>query len=145
MGLRRAARECALQMLYEFDVGKQSKDEILCTFWQMNEQPQKVRDFAAQLFEGAVQRLKEIDRIIQLHAKNWRLGRMAVVDRNILRISVFEFLSDSRTPETVVINEALEIAKKYSTHESAQFVNGILDSIKNELTDKGRRIHGKSD
>jgi len=88
MGLRRVARECALQMLYELDVGKHSKDEILRTFWQMNEQPQKVRDFADQLFEGAVQRLKEIDKIIQSHAKNWRLGRMAVVDRNILRISV---------------------------------------------------------
>jgi N utilization substance protein B len=132
-------------MLYELDVGKHSKEEILRTFWQMNEQPQKVRDFAAQLFEGAVQRLKEIDRIIQLHAKNWRLGRMAVVDRNILRISVFEFLSDNRTPETVVINEALEIAKKYSTHESAQFVNGILDSIRKELTEKRRRSDGKTD
>ena len=145
MGLRRIARECALQMLYELDVGKHSKDEILRTFWQMNEQPQKVREFAAQLFEGAVQRLKEIDKIIQSHAKNWRLSRMAVVDRNILRISVFEFLSDSRTPETVVINEALEIAKKYSTHESAQFVNGILDSIKKELTEKRRRSDGKTD
>jgi len=145
MGLRRIARECALQMLYELDVGKHSKDEILRTFWQMNEQPQKVREFAAQLFEGAVQRLKEIDKIIQSHAKNWRLSRMAVVDRNILRISVFEFLSDSRTPETVVINEALEIAKKFSTHESAQFVNGILDSIKKELTEKKRRSDGKTD
>jgi N utilization substance protein B len=132
-------------MLYEMDVGKHPKEEILRTFWQMNDQPQKVRDFAAQLFEGAVQRLKEIDRIIQLHAKNWRLGRMAVVDRNILRISVFEFLSDSRTPETVVINEALEIAKKYSTNESAQFVNGILDSIRKELTLKRQRSDGKTD
>ena len=132
-------------MLYELDVGKHSKEEILRTFWQMNEQPQKVRDFAVQLFEGAVQRLKEIDKIIQLHARNWRLGRMAVVDRNILRISVFEFLSDSRTPETVVINEALEIAKKYSTHESAQFVNGILDSIRKELTEKRQKSDGKTD
>jgi N utilization substance protein B len=132
-------------MLYELDVGKHPKEEILRTFWQINDQPQKVRDFAVQLFEGAVQRLKEIDKIIQLHAKNWRLGRMAVVDRNILRISVFEFLSDSRTPETVVINEALEIAKKYSTHESAQFVNGILDSIRKELTLKRQRSDGKTD
>lgn len=145
MGLRRAARECALQMLYEFDVGKQSKNEILSTFWQMNEHPKKVRDFAGQLFEGTLQRLKEIDRIIQQHTKNWRLSRMAVVDRNILRLAVFEFLSGGKTPETVVINEALEIAKKFSTYESAQFVNGILDSIKNELMDKGRRSNGKPD
>jgi transcription antitermination protein NusB len=126
-------------MLYEYDVGKQSKDEILRTFWQMNEHPQKVRDFADQLFQGTVQRVKEIDKVIQQHTKNWRLSRMAVVDRNVLRLAVFEFLSGSRTPETVVINEALEIAKRFSTNESAQFVNGILDSIKNELIEKRRR------
>jgi N utilization substance protein B len=145
MGLRRVARECALQMLYEMDVGRHSKDDILRTFWKMNEHPQNVRDFADQLFEGTVQKLKEIDRVIQQHTKNWRLGRMAVVDRNVLRIAVFEFLSGGRTPETVVINEALEIAKKYSTHESAQFVNGILDSIKNDLMAKRRRSDGKTD
>ena len=145
MGLRRVARECALQMLYELDVGKHSKDEILRTYWQMNDHPPKVRDFAESLFAGTVQRLKEIDKVIQQHTKNWRLGRMAVVDRNVLRLAVFEFLSGGRTPETVVINEALEIARKFSTHESAQFVNGILDSIKNDLMDKGRRSNGKPD
>jgi N utilization substance protein B len=126
-------------MLYEYDVGKQAKDEILRTFWQMSEHPQRVRDFADQLFQGTIQRVKEIDKVIQQHTKNWRLSRMAVVDRNVLRLAVFEFLSGSRTPETVVINEALEIAKRFSTNESAQFVNGILDSIKNELIEKRRR------
>jgi N utilization substance protein B len=120
-------------MLYEFDVGKHSQEEILETFWEMNEHPQKVQEFANQLFEGSVTHLKEIDKTIQQHTKNWRLSRMAAVDRNILRLAVFEFLSDSKTPETVVINEALEIAKKFSTYESAQFVNGILDSIKKDL------------
>jgi N utilization substance protein B len=133
MGLRRVARECALQMLYEYDVGKLSSEEILKTFWEMNEHPRKVREFANQLFEGSLLRLKEIDKAIQLHTKNWRLNRMAAVDRNILRLAVYEFLSDSKTPCTVVINEALEIAKKFSTHESAQFVNGILDSINKYL------------
>ena len=145
MGLRRSARECALQMLYEFDVGKHTKNAILQTFWQMNEHPEKVGHFANELFEGTIQRLDEIDAVIQQHAKNWRLGRMAVVDRNILRLAVFEFLSESQTPDTVVINEALEIARKFSTQESALFVNGILDSIKNELIEKRQRIHGKSD
>jgi transcription antitermination protein NusB len=145
MGMRRAARECALQMLYEFDVGKHSKDEILRTFWQMNEHPEKVGEFANQLFEGTILRLKEIDRVIQLHAKNWRLGRMAAVDRNVLRLAVFEFLSGGKTPETVIINEALEIARKFSTQESAQFVNGVLDSIKNELVAKRRGSDGKPD
>lgn len=148
MGLRRVARECALQMLYEFDIGKHSKDEILRTFWQMNEHPPKVRDFAEQLFEGAIGRLKEIDKVIQQHTKNWRLVRMAAVDRNVLRLAVFEFLSDSKTPGTVVINEALEIARKFSTQESAQFVNGILDSIKNDIVNRStnkRESDGKQD
>jgi transcription antitermination protein NusB len=133
MGLRRTARECALQMLYEHDVGRHAPETILETFWEMNEQPEKVQEFASALFRGTIQRLKEIDKLIQGHAKNWRLIRMAVVDRNILRLAVFELVSDVRTPDTVVINEALEIAKKFSTNESAQFVNGVLDSIKNDL------------
>jgi len=133
MGVRRIARECALQMLYQLDVGKQAQAEILATFWLMNDHPEKVREFANELFTGAVSRLSHIDGIIQQHAKNWRLGRMAAVDRNILRLAVYELLSDSHPPATVVINEALEIAKKFSTHESAQFVNGVLDSIKSDL------------
>lgn len=136
MGARRVARECALQMLYEFDVGKHSREEILETFWEMNEHPPKVREFANYLFEGAIARVKEIDKTVQRHAKNWRLGRMAAVDRNILRLAVFEFLSECDTPETVVINEALEVAKKFSTNESAQFVNGILDSIRKDLAQR---------
>jgi N utilization substance protein B len=139
MGHRRIARECALQMMYELDVGKHPKEEILRTYWLMNEHPPKVREFAELLFEGTVQRLKEIDKVIQQHTKNWRLGRMAAVDRNVLRLAVFEFLWGGKTPETVVINEALEIVKKFSTHESAQFVNGILDSIKNDLTKQALR------
>jgi N utilization substance protein B len=133
MGLRRTARECALQMLYEYDVGKHALDMILESFWEMNEQPDKVREFADHLFTGTITRMKEIDRLIQAHTKNWRLSRMAAVDRNVLRLAVYELLSDVKTPDTVVINEALEIAKKFSTNESAQFVNGILDSIKNDL------------
>jgi transcription antitermination protein NusB len=145
MGHRRVARECALQMLYELDVGKHSREEILRTYWQMNDHPPIVREFADQLFSGTTERLKEVDKVIQRHAKNWRLVRMAVVDRNVIRLAVYEFLSDATTPDTVVINEALEIAKKFSTHEAAQFVNGILDSVKNELTGKKQRSDGKSD
>jgi N utilization substance protein B len=133
MGLRRTARECALQMLYQHDVGKQVPETILDSFWEMNEQPERVREFATELFRGTISRIKEIDRLIQGHTKNWRLSRMAAVDRNVLRLAVFELLADVKTPDTVVINEALEIAKKFSTNESAQFVNGVLDSIKNDL------------
>lgn len=133
MGLRRVARECALQMLYQLDVGKLAPGDIQESFWNMNEQPETVRKFAGQLFAGTVARLEEIDRTIQKHTQNWRLKRMAAVDRNILRVAVYELLSGAKTPRTVVINEALEIAKKFSTHESAQFVNGVLDSVKNQL------------
>ncbi len=133
MGIRRTARECALQMLYEYDVGKHAPELILESFWEMNEQPENVRAFAHRLFQGTVARIRDIDKLIQSHTKNWRLSRMAAVDRNVMRLAVYELLSDARTPDTVVINEALEIAKKFSTTESAQFVNGILDSIKNDL------------
>ncbi len=145
MGHRRAARECALQMMYEMDVGKHPKDIVLHTYWRMNEHVPKVRDFADFLFEGTVGRLGEIDKVIQQHTKNWKLGRMAIVDRNVLRLAVFELLWGEETPETVVINEALEIAKKFSTNESAQFVNGVLDSIKNDLKGKGLGSNGKPD
>jgi len=133
MGLRRNARECALQMLYQLDIGRQSVNEVVSSYWLVNDAPPRVREFAEHLFSGCTSRVKEIDRMVQRHAKHWRLGRMAAVDRNILRLAVFELLSDAKTPATVVINEALEIAKKFSTHESAQFVNGVLDSVKEEL------------
>ncbi len=136
MGIRRVARECAVQMLYQRDIGKHECEYILKSFWEMNEHSPQVREFATRLFEGSVARLKEIDKLIQTHAENWRLSRMAAVDRNILRLAVYELLSEDKTPSTVVINEALEVARKFSTHESAQFVNGILDSIRKHLTSK---------
>jgi len=123
-------------MLYQRDIGKHDCRYILNSFWEMNEHSPQVREFATRLFEGTVARLKEIDELIQSHAENWRLSRMAAVDRNILRLAVYELLSEDKTPSTVVINEALEVARKFSTHESAQFVNGILDSIRKHLSSK---------
>jgi len=123
-------------MLYQRDIGKHDCRYILNSFWEMNEHSPQVREFATRLFEGSVARLKEIDELIQSHAENWRLSRMAAVDRNILRLAVYELLSEEKTPSTVVINEALEVARKFSTHESAQFVNGILDSIRKHLSSK---------
>ena len=145
MGLRRVARECALQMLYQLDVGKHSKDEILRTYWQMNEHPPKVREFAEQLFEGTVQRLKEIDKVIQQHTKNWRLSRMAAVDRNVLRLAVFEFLSGGKTPETVVINEALEIAQKVLNPGIRSVCKRNSGQHQKRIDGKGRRSNGKPD
>jgi hypothetical protein len=88
-------------MLYEYDVGKLAPETILVSFWDINEQPVKVREFARQLFRGTLARMKEIDKLIQGHTKNWRLSRMAAVDRNVLRLAVFELLSDAKTPNTV--------------------------------------------
>lgn len=135
MGVRRKARECALQMLFQSDMSGSPSTEVLTTFWTMNTQPAEVMEFANRLFSGTMLRLAPIDEIIRSHATNWRMDRMATVDRNVLRLAVYEFLEDE-TPKAVVINEALEIAKKFSTDESAHFVNGILDSIKNDLTKK---------
>ena len=133
MGYRRAGRECALQMLYERDVGRNSEDEILRNYETKDELPAQIREFAGQLFSGTTARMDELDRLIQKHAQNWRLARMAAVDRNVLRLAVFELLSGGKSPDSAIINEAIELARKFSTQDSAQFVNGILDGIRKNL------------
>jgi len=130
MGHRRAGRECALQMLYGRDVGGISEDEILSAYRVMDELSPSVLEFAEELFIGVGARLDELDRLIQRHAQNWRLGRMAAVDRNVLRLAAFELISGGKSPDSAIINEAIELARKFSTQDSAQFVNGILDSIR---------------
>lgn len=136
MGHRRVGRECALQMLYERDIGAIPDEEILRTYWSMEEHADKIREFAEQLFTGVAGRIEELDQLIQSHAQNWRLSRMAAVDRNVLRLAAFELLSGGRSPDSAIINEALELARKFSTQDSAQFVNGILDSIRKDLPKK---------
>ena len=134
MGTRRKSRELALQMLFQSDMGKQSKEDVRGTFWR--ERPaveQETRGFADDLFGVATERTAEIDGIIERHAEHWRMDRMAVVDRNILRLGVAELLSYPDTPRPVVINEALEIARRFSGPESVNFINGVLDSVAKEL------------
>ena len=122
-------------MLFQADMGKQKADQVRLTFWaEHGATSAEVRGFADDLFRVATDRVSEIDSLIEKHAEHWRMERMAAVDRNLLRAAVAELLAYPETPRAVVINEALEIAKKFSTHESAQFVNGILDSVKNDLT-----------
>jgi N utilization substance protein B len=133
MGPRRKAREYALQMLFQWDITHDSIDQIACTFFEDQEEDQAVGDFARQLVIRTVEHIEKIDELIQRHAEHWRLDRMATVDRNLLRLATQEFLFGKETPKTVVINEAIEIARRYSTQESPQFINGILDSIKKEL------------
>ena len=132
MGPRRKAREYALQMLFQWDITHDSIDQIITTFFSTQEESEGVADFARLLVTRTVENVEKIDMLIQRHAEHWRLDRMATVDRNLLRLAAQE-LFDNETPKTVVINEAIEIARRFSSQESPQFINGILDSIKKEL------------
>lgn len=129
MGARRKARELALQMLFQHDISGNEPDMILDTFEDLQKSKPNTREFATKIFRGTVDNLTHIDDMIQQQADNWRLSRMAVVDRNIIRMSVYEFLHETETPKLVVIDEAIEIAKKFGTQKSSQFINGILDGI----------------
>ena len=134
MGTRRKSRELALQMLFQADMGKQQPEDVRRTFWNgRNAVAAEERGFAEDLFRVASDRAKEIDGLIERHAEHWRMDRMAAVDRNLLRASVAELLGFPATQRAVVINEALEIARKFSAPESVQFINGVLDSVGREL------------
>lgn len=133
-GKRRKSRELALQMLFQSDMGKQNGDQVRKTFWtERATVDDDTRGFADDLFSVACDRQSEIDQLIQKHAENWRMDRMPAVDRNLLRLSVAEFLGFPKTPRAIVINEALDIAHRYSSPESTQFINGVLDSVGKEL------------
>ena len=129
MGARRKARELALQMLYQHDLSGNAADMILGTFEDLQKSKANTKEFAIKIFRGTLDHLAEIDEMITAQADNWRLSRMAVVDRNIIRMSVYEFMHENDTPKLVIIDEAIEIAKKFGTQKSSQFINGILDGI----------------
>jgi N utilization substance protein B len=134
MGTRRKSRELALQMLFQADLGQQAAEDVRKTFWKgRGEVEREVQGFADDIFRVAQDRGEEIDKLITSHADNWRMDRMAAVDRNVLRAAVAEMVGFPATPRAVIINEAIEIARKFSAPESAQFINGVLDSIGKEL------------
>ena len=134
MGTRRKSRELALQMLFQADLGKQPLAEVRSTFWQgRGDVADEVKGFAEDIFRVASDRAPEIDKMIEEHAENWRMVRMAAVDRNILRAAVAELMAYPATPRAVIINEAIEIAHKFSSPESVNFLNGVLDSVAREL------------
>jgi N utilization substance protein B len=121
-------------MLFQSDMGKQSAEQVRKSFWsERNDTEDDVRGFADDQFRIAQERGPEIDTIIEKHAEHWRMERMAAVDRNVLREAVAEFLAYPTTAKAIVINEALEIARKYSSPEAVTFINGVLDSIAREL------------
>ena len=124
-------------MLYQWEVGRASAHEAIATYWPAHdaEPPltDPLRDFANTLVRGTIDRVREIDGLLAAHADNWRVERMAIIDRLVLRLAVYQFLADPDTPPRVVINEALELARTYSGEEAVGFVNGVLDSVKKDL------------
>jgi N utilization substance protein B len=129
---RRQGREAALQMVYLVDVCRLDVDKIPDAVLSDEPLAEKTREFAHHLASGTVSEWERIDGLLARHAKNWELHRMAAIDRCILRMASYELIADLDTPVNVIINEAVEIAKKYSTAESSKFVNGILDKVKEE-------------
>jgi N utilization substance protein B len=142
---RRRSREYALQILFQLELtGGELNEEMLNEFWEGNDEDSDVKSFTYNIVKATRENLKTIDEIIQKSAMHWSLDRMAVIDRNILRAATYELRYRTDIPSTVVINEAIEIAKKYSTEESAPFINGILDNIANEVsttTDYKEKLH----
>jgi N utilization substance protein B len=122
-------------MLFQYDISRPRVEDLTSDYWEAfgDDMGNVAREFSNNLALGAVAHIEEIDDLIKRRAEHWRIQRMAVVDRNLLRLAIYEFLYEADTPKTVVINEALEIARRFSTFEATQFINGILDAIKRDL------------
>ncbi len=133
MGKRRQSRECALQILFQNDFREIEPRTALAAYWRENAVSPEVREFTERLLEGVWRNRAEIDQMIEEHSTNWRLERMPVVDRNILRIATYELLFERDIVPSVTLNEAIEIAKRFGTEESGSFVNGVLDPIAKSL------------
>lgn len=141
MGKRRKSRELAMQMLFQADLGRQSAEQVQKTFWAARENIDSgTQGFAEDIFRVAMARQDEIDAYIADASRNWRLERMAAVDRNLLRAAIVEMLAYPATPLPVIINEALEIARLYSAPESVTFLNGILDSVARALPRTAKQL-----
>ncbi len=139
----RKARVCALQMLYQREVTKDSPDHVKETYWKEVNVQAPQREFADELFDKASAELPEVDALIRAHARRWKVERMAAVDRNLLRLAITEFRHYPETPPAVVINEALEIAKLFSGDDSLEFLNGVLDSVRKELEARREEVAGE--
>ena len=131
-GKRRKGRELALQLLYGIDLSKKDADEEIRIVEEQSCEDAAVKDFAVKLVKGTIESLKRIDEFIAECSSNWRMDRMASIDRNVMRIAIYEFVRDE-TPPAVVIDEAIEIAKKYGTEKSGSFVNGVLDCVRKKI------------
>jgi len=122
-----------MQMLYQWELGGNTPEQVGATFFQERGADSEVESFARDLFQNVVNNVDRLDQLVREHAENWRLERMAAVDRNILRVALCELLYHPETPPNAAINEALEIARRFSGEDSVKFVNGVLDAIRNSL------------
>ncbi len=123
-----------MQMLFQGDLGKQTPEQVAKLFWDSRDDvDDDTRAFAEDIYRVATTRQPEIDKLIEAHAQNWRLERMAVVDRNLIRAAVAEMLGNPNTPAAIIINESLEVARRYAAPESVHFLNGVLDAIARDL------------
>jgi len=134
MSIRRRAREIALQVLYQLDISQADSREVWDLYWENFRPSAKAREFCQRLIEGVRQNQDQIDQLIEENSENWSLKRMAIVDRNILRLAAFELLHCPDIPFKATLNEAIELAKKFGTDDSGAFINGILDKIHSLLT-----------
>ncbi len=141
MASRHESRESALQMLFQWDQTHEPPEKVMAGYWsglmsaEFPRQRAVADEFANELLCGTIRRIAEADPLIAAHAEHWRLERMSAVDRNILRLAVYELL-EKQTPPAVVINEALEIARRFSGEESVHFINGVLDAVRRSLEEK---------
>ena len=135
MSLRTKAREFAMQMLFQWEMSKQDPTKLEAKFWREAKAADATRTFANRLFEGASKETAALDELIAQHAANWRLDRLAAIDRAILRLAIYE-LRAAETPPKVVLNEAVDLAKKFSSEDSSAFVNGILDACHKSLNSR---------
>ena len=124
-----------MQMLFQWDMSRQDPTKLEAKFWRSAKAADNTRAFANKLFEGAAKQADELDALIVQHARNWRLERMAIIDRAVLRLAIYE-LRIAETPPKVVLNEAVGLAKKFSSEDAGAFVNGILDAVNKSLVEK---------
>lgn len=135
MGKRRRARECALQMLFQIDLIGVERAEVYAQFWDEHDTEDDVRAFTQELVDGVCTTREQLDARITKIAERWRIERMAVVDRNVLRMALYEMNRQPQTPIAVVIDEAIEVARRFGSEESARFVNGVLDALRRDAVE----------
>jgi transcription antitermination protein NusB len=139
MGKRSKARECALQMLYQWDMTREPMDRVAGLFWQVRSGTDEMKAMAERLARGAQSELERLDEAIGSALTRWRFERVAPLDRNVMRIAAYELLREPQTPPAVVIDEAVELAKRFGEEDSPAFVNGVLDAVRRAMRDKEQK------